>query len=777
MSGADQNLPEAEAARTSRGKARPNRDRSRETARPGAVPLDPLDRFLNATVDELGVAALNLAEHEDQTWRRSRRAATVSFAQWLGQFPGENWHEKWLTSGVESLGAQWWTATGLDVHPAHRAVVTLMCLRVIRPSYEWLATVRLRGLQRFEEVNDLGAFGQIHAAAADRGLHAAAHGAAILSIVRIMAASGKAMADISKADFFSYVSAAQEARRYSSFHVPWELLRGIGCLVGEAPTLKAASALGPSSVEEVVDRKHLACREVRDVLVDYLKHRAPSLDYCSLWASCYYLAGLFWSDLEKHHPGISSLSLDPEVVDAWKRRMQSRMAEVSYLRLIVHVRAFYLDLAEWALSEPERWGAWAAPCPIQAHELKGQQKIARRATARLHARTRTLAPLLPVLAQSARAWMKETAALLAASLSVEVREDFVFNDRPYRRLGRLQRPGPKVLVQEQFGEHNKIDLSWAEEDAFWTWAVIEVLRLTGVRREELLELSHLCVRQYVRRDGQVTPLLQISPSKTDRERVIPMSSELVHVVATILRRVRGPDGTVPLVQRYDGYERVFSEPLPFLFQRSLGTRRVALGDCGIQRPLVRAAERAGITEVDGQPVRFTPHDFRRIFATEIVNSGLPVHIGSKLLGHLSLETTQRYIAIYPEEVIRHFEAYIARRRRERPSDEYREPTSEEWTEFEEHFALRKVALGDCGRPYGTPCIHEHACVRCPFLRVDPAQVHRLVQLEENTMARIREANEHGWLGEATGLNDTLIQITRKKEQVRQLHEDEQLSLV
>ena len=55
-----------------------------------------------------------------------------------------------------------------------------------------------------------------------------------------------------------------------------------------------------------------------------------------------------------------------------------------------------------------------------------------------------------------------------------------------------------------------------------------------------------------------------------------MSPELVHVVASILRRIKSPGGTVPLVQRYDGYERVFSEPLPYLFQRSLGSRRVAL---------------------------------------------------------------------------------------------------------------------------------------------------------------------------------------------------------
>jgi hypothetical protein len=59
--------------------------------------------------------------------------------------------------------------------------------------------------------------------------------------------------------------------------------------------------------------------------------------------------------------------------------------------------------------------------------------------------------------------------------------------------------------------------------------VVEVLRLTGIRSEELLELSQLSIRQYQRPNGEVVALLVIAPSKTERERVIPMSAELFHV--------------------------------------------------------------------------------------------------------------------------------------------------------------------------------------------------------------------------------------------------------
>ena len=80
------------------------------------------------------------------------------------------------------------------------------------------------------------------------------------------------------------------------------------------------------------------------------------------------------------------------------------------------------------------------------------------------------------------------------------------------------------------------------ENAFWTWVIVEVLRLGGLRVEEVLELSQLSVRQYARPNGEVIALLVIAPSKTDRERVIPMSAELFHVIAVIIRRLTSANG-------------------------------------------------------------------------------------------------------------------------------------------------------------------------------------------------------------------------------------------
>lgn len=114
------------------------------------------------------------------------------------------------------------------------------------------------------------------------------------------------------------------------------------------------------------------------------------------------------------------------------------------------------------------------------------------------------------------------------------------------------------------------------------------------------------------------------------------------------------------------------------------------------------------------------------------------------------------VAIVAEDdLIRSYRSFLAERRALRPTTEYREPTDAEWQEFQEHFQLRKLELGTCGRPYGTPCNHEHACVRCPMLRVDPAQRPRLAEIILNLRDRIDEATTNGWLGEVQGLTVSL----------------------
>ena len=136
------------------------------------------------------------------------------------------------------------------------------------------------------------------------------------------------------------------------------------------------------------------------------------------------------------------------------------------------------------------------------------------------------------------------------------------------------------------------------------------------------------------------------------------------------------------------------------------------------------------------------------------------------MGHQNISTTQGYAAIHDEETLRHFRSFLDRRRALRPSDDYLEPTEADISEFHEHFKKRKVELGSCGRAYGTPCIHEHACIRCPMLRPDPSQRPRLEELVEALKDRKTEAEERGWLGELEGIEISLNAARDKLKQMR-----------
>jgi integrase len=375
--------------------------------------------------------------------------------------------------------------------------------------------------------------------------------------------------------------------------------------------------------------------------------------------------------------------------------------------VLMIIRGFYLDLARWALDDPARWGAWAVPCPIRGSDIQYKKQV-RRTKARMDARTRERLPALPALAAAADRNRTDAAARLATARATAPGETFTAGSQQLRRA-LLAHPSPRTWAEEPATGERR-DLTREEDHAFWAWAVIEVLRHTGIRVEELTELSHHSLVQYrLPATSELVPLLAIAPSKTDAERLLVISPELADALSAIITRIRRPDGTVPLAAAYDTHERTWNPPMPLLFQRPAGleNRPIAIGS--IRDLLTNALAGAGITGTDGKPLIFKPHDFRRIFTTDSILNGMPPHIAQLILGHHDINTTMGYKAVYPQEAINGHRAFIARRRQLRPSEEYRSPSDTEWEEFLGHFERRRVALGGCGRAYATSCIHEHSC--------------------------------------------------------------------
>ncbi|WP_329536822.1 site-specific integrase (plasmid) [Streptomyces sp. NBC_01450] len=721
--------------------------------------------------------------------RRAMRRGLTALLHWLGEDPGQTWQDRWLASGAETAGAAWTDLVVQSVPaladrpPTHVRADLLAAMRlmltgkVLRPGYRWL--LRYRPSVLLEEARsrlDSTGFARLLAHCEATGRHNPLDRKEALNrITWILLNKGGRISDITVGDCVELNTALREYQCSGSNNRPlfYALLAETGVLPASSPPrLRAAQMPGQRTPAELVDKYALQNPSMRELFVSYLSERAAELDYASLVHMAHALCGLFWRDLEQHHPGIDSLHLETSVTTAWKERLKhvrdqdgrptgDRVTARSQLLII---RAFYLDIARWAAEEPSRWATWAAPCPIKASECSLHKERKHRKAA-MDQRTRARLPVLPALIRTAERERKETRARLDAALAASLGEVFAAHGDKFLR----RRAAAGRIYVTDLATHQRRDLTFEEERAFWGWATIEVLRHTGVRIEELTELSHHSFIAYkLPSTGEVVPMLQIVPSKTDAERLLLVSPELGEVLAEIIHRVRGGRATLPLVAAYDPYDRSWSPPMPFLFQRPRGPEHRALSYNTIRRFLSHTLAVSGLTDATNRPLQFTPHDFRRLFATDALRSGLPPHIAAKILGHLDLGTTMGYAAIYSEDVVTHHRAFIARRRTLRPGEEYRDLTAEEWDQFLHHFELRKVALGVCTRDFGTPCVHEHSCVRCPLLRPDPAQEPRLLEIRDNLRARITEARREGWLGEIAGLEATLEAAEQKLQTMHKL---------
>jgi hypothetical protein len=732
--------------------------------------------------------------------RAGRRRGATKLLGWLSSFPGDTWQQRWLASGAQDHpGAAWvqlplgWLrergqVASYDPEDLASGLLMLICGDVIRPGLPWMLTRTHRHLAgAMAQTRDPDGFARLRrlteAEPASSRLDARI---AETRIATLLACKGGTIDNITVGDCVELVDVQRRVHvRGGQKKVDFYLrLRTLGIFPEDAPSTIRAFGLaqGQLSVEELVDRYQLRCRPVRDLLVDYLRERQASLDFASLEAISRSLAGLFWAEIEALAPGIDSLRLPPEVARTWKENLKTKkrtttnaageLVELASPRRnakdeLLRVRAFYLDIAQWAVEDPARWAPWAAPCPISDAEIH-RAKDRKHRKARMDQRTRERLPVLPVLVRAANERRIAAAARLQAARATQPGAPIPNTNGTLCRAVAPTATG-RHLWAEDTATGKRRNLSYEEDEAFWAFATVEVLRLTGIRGEELLELTHHSIVEYrLPSTGEIVPLLQIAPSKTDTERLLLVSPELADVLSAIVSRLRSPSGAVPLVASYDVREKVWNPPMPLLFQRAIGSENRAFTPTAIRKLLINALAATGLTDTNGEPLFFSPHDFRRVFVTDAIMNGLPPHIAQVICGHKTIDTTMGYKAVYPAEAIEAHRGFIARRRATRPSEEYRTPTDEEWDAFLAHFEKRKVSIGTCARAFGTPCIHEHACVRCSLLRPDPAQRARLEEIRDNLITRIAEAEREGWLGEVEGLqvslagaNDKLAQLDRR----------------
>ena len=359
-------------------KARRESARTRFPPRPAAAdwPATRQERGEAEARLTSGIFVLPNADSQDR-----RKRALAWFLDWLSNQPGGTWQQRWMASGADAAGGSWreepiawqrgrgresqWLREELS-----GALVVAICGDLVRPSLGCLVAggagkgALTRNLAR---TRDPGGFARLQALCdADPHVSGMAVSLTLRRSAEIIAAKGGMLADITVGDVLELMD--REAGYFTcptrDHKVFYRMLREMGIFGDQAPgRLRAFRTAGQLTPEELVDRYQLQCRPVRDLLVDYLRERQPAMDYTSLKMLSYYLAKRFWADLEEHHPGIGSLHLDSGVAGAWKQRQRTKpqvittpdgektvvMAErIGYRQCLTPVRAFYLDLSQWA---------------------------------------------------------------------------------------------------------------------------------------------------------------------------------------------------------------------------------------------------------------------------------------------------------------------------------------------------------------------------------------------------------------------------------------------
>ncbi|MEV5240167.1 tyrosine-type recombinase/integrase [Streptomyces cinnamoneus] len=606
-----------------------------------------------------------------------RRYGAGKVLSWLEAFPGSTWQERWQASPATLLGRQWTDAAMSTLadrgeRPRKEGLRSgLLCLfvaDVIRPDLEFL--LRIIQTRHWREAvvahRDPSGFARLEDATDPVVITSRPGLQACTQIAMILLAKGGMVGEITVGDCIELrqteVATLQKAGGSSRF-LFYSLLKDLGQFPPDAPaTLRALTVFsGQLTPAELVDRYQLACRPVRDLIVDYLCERQPALDYASFEDLARILALHFWKNLETHHPGIASLHLDRGTAMSWKERLRTKVTRrrmpdgtlvevatprASYASLLGFVRAFYLDIAQWALEDPARWGPWAAPSPISGREITYKKDIRRR-KARMDQRTRERLPVLPALISAAEKRLQKARIRLEAVRTAPGGGRFTILSESFTKASRPTRLDSHGSTCGFDASGRRHYFAQDEHRAFWGWAAIEFLRHTGVRIEEMLETSHHSITQYtLPSTGELIPLLQIAPSKTDQERLLVVSPELADVLSAIVSRVRDTGGAIPLIPFYDGLEKVWHPPTPLLFQWVTSGQRRAISGNTIRKAINEILLATGLTDAAGQPLDYQPHDFRRIFATEAIMNGMPPHIAQHqhhhgLQGGLSRGSHQR----------------------------------------------------------------------------------------------------------------------------------------
>ena len=278
---------------------------------------------------------------------------------------------------------------------------------------------------------------------------------------------------------------------------------------------------------ELADRSRIPPR-FREVHILYLEHYQQRIS--GVYATTRHKHNSlehFWCFIGERYPEIRSSAevrpahvrgFIPEAIELARTVQRGPSAgerddRSTAMQWLTNLRCFFADVCTWAAEPGSPFeGLAPAAVPLERHDLRnlGFDKVRRRAHARSAEAIIDLEREIPkIRAIAIRRW-DDAAERRAEAPGVRARRD-------------------------------------AETEAFWDWAILELLLQSGLRIEEASELTTLDVLRRRQVDGRTYYMLHVKPSKFDRARVIPIGDGLGRVIAEIIGHVKR--STAPIASR------------------------------------------------------------------------------------------------------------------------------------------------------------------------------------------------------------------------------------
>jgi len=209
---------------------------------------------------------------------------------WLADQPGRSWQERWQSSGADAAGRAWRAipSSWLDERghgPWRRealieALPVVISADLVRPSLTWLVGGGLaRGgllVRNLAESRDPQGFARLRELCeADDGVSITVTKQVAYRSALILAAKGGTLGQVMVGDIVELFAAEDQVLVNPSIGrtAYYRILRDLGVFGAGTPAmLRGLQTVGQRTPEELIDRYGLACRPIRDLLVDGFTH-------------------------------------------------------------------------------------------------------------------------------------------------------------------------------------------------------------------------------------------------------------------------------------------------------------------------------------------------------------------------------------------------------------------------------------------------------------------------------------------------------------------------